>query len=388
MQHLFFHNKAFFHIIAFHFNTLNKNSYITKLKNIFIICFFSQFQLNFPSMSFPSNFRMLISQQSSTTSVQPAESINTKMEVFFMRELRNTKIIAVDHGYGNIKTANTVTPTGIKAYETEPIFTGNILEYNDIFYRIGEGHKEFIPDKAIDEEYYLLTLMAIARELNVFSIQEAEVHLAAGLPLTWIRNQREEFRSYLLQNPEVHYRFNSKEYHLRFVGCSLYPQGYPAIVNRLGDFKGTNLLADIGNGTMNILYINNKKAQESRCWTEKLGVNQCMIAAKNAVLDKFGVKIEESTVEQILRFGTADISAPYLDCISSIARQYVAELFSTLRKYEYNPDLMRLYVVGGGGCLIRNFGTYDKSRVTIIDDICATAKGYESLAYMSLKRRG
>ena len=139
---------------------------------------------------------------------------------------------------------------------------------------------------------------------------------------------------------------------------------------------------------MNILYINNKKAQESRCWTEKLGVNQCMIAAKNAVLDKFGVKIEESTVEQILRFGTADISAPYMDCISSIARQYVTELFSTLRKYEYNPDLMHLYVVGGGGCLIRNFGTYDKLRVTIIDDICATAKGYESLAYMSLKRRG
>ena len=62
-----------------------------------------------------------------------------------MRELRNTKIIAVDHGYGNMKTANTVTPTGIKAYETEPIFTGNILEYNGIYYRIGEGHKEFSP---------------------------------------------------------------------------------------------------------------------------------------------------------------------------------------------------------------------------------------------------
>ena len=72
-----------------------------------------------------------------------------------MRELRNTKIIAVDHGYGNMKTANTVTPTGIKAYETDPIFTGNILEYNGIYYRIGEGHKEFIPDKAMDEEYYL-----------------------------------------------------------------------------------------------------------------------------------------------------------------------------------------------------------------------------------------
>ena len=75
-----------------------------------------------PQCPFSSNFRMLISQQSSTTPVRPAESINTKTEVFFMRELRNTKIIAVDHGYGNMKTANTVTPTGIKAYETEPLF--------------------------------------------------------------------------------------------------------------------------------------------------------------------------------------------------------------------------------------------------------------------------
>ena len=304
-----------------------------------------------------------------------------------MREFRNVKIIAVDHGYGNIKTANTVTPTGITAYETEPIFTGNILDYNGTYYRIGEGHKEFIPDKAIDEDYYLLTLMAVARELNIFSIQEADVHLAAGLPLTWIRHQREEFRSYLLQNLEVSYRFNNKDYHIRFVGCSLYPQGYPAIVNRLGDLKGTNLLADIGNGTMNILYINNKKAQESRCWTKKYGVNQCMIAAKNAILDRFGVKIEEATVEQVLRFKAADISAPYLNCITAVARQYVANIFSTLRKYEYNPDLMRLYVVGGGGCMIRNFGMYDESRVTILDDICATAKGYEHLALMSLKRR-
>lgn len=47
---------------------------------------------------------------------------------------------------------------------------------------------------------------------------------------------------------------------------------------------------------------------------------------------------------------------------------------------------MRLYVVGDSGCLIRNFGTYDESRVTILDDICATAKGYEYLALMSLNQ--
>ena len=45
-----------------------------------------------------------------------------------MRELRNgTKIIGIDHGYGNIKSASTVTPSGILKYDTEPIFSGNVL---------------------------------------------------------------------------------------------------------------------------------------------------------------------------------------------------------------------------------------------------------------------
>ena len=44
-----------------------------------------------------------------------------------MRKLNNTIIVAVDTGYGNIKTANTVTPTGTTAYDTEPTFAGEIL---------------------------------------------------------------------------------------------------------------------------------------------------------------------------------------------------------------------------------------------------------------------
>lgn len=214
-----------------------------------------------------------------------------------MKELNNTKIIGLDEGYGNIKTANTVTPTAITSYDTEPIFSGNILEYGGKYYRIGEGHKEFLPDKWVDDDFYLLTLASIAREMH-----------------------REPFREYLLQNPQVDFRFNKTDYHINFVGCSIYPQGYPAIVEHLADFKGTNLLADIGNGTMNVLYINNKKPVEERSYTEKRGVNQCMIAAKNTVLDGFGIKIEDSIIEQVFRYGTADIRSAYLDCIKRLLR--------------------------------------------------------------------
>ena len=48
--------------------------------------------------------------------------------------------------------------------------------------------------------------------------------------------------------------------------------------------------------------------------------------------------------------------------------------------------LMRLHVLGGGGCLVRNFGAYDAGRVTIYEDICATAKGYEFLCEQALHR--
>ena len=66
-------------------------------------------------MPFSSDFRMLIPQQSSTTPVRPAESINTKTEVFFMRELKNTKIIAVDAVENSLKQALPLFLSGLTA---------------------------------------------------------------------------------------------------------------------------------------------------------------------------------------------------------------------------------------------------------------------------------
>lgn len=100
---------------------------------------------------------------------------------------------------------------------------------------------------------------------------------------------------------------------------------------------------------------------------------------ENAAMDKLGVKIDDTIIEQDIRFGNADISEKYLNCITEAVREYCSEIFETLRKYEYNPELMRLYVTGRGGCLIKNFGEYDDKCVTIIDDICATEKAMNSL---------
>lgn len=303
-----------------------------------------------------------------------------------MQVFKNLKIIGIDHGYGNIKTANTVTPTGVRIFDTEPTFEGNVLFYDGRYYRFGEGHKPFISDKTEDGDFYAATLLGIAKELSREKIYEADVHIAAGLPLTWVKNQRESFREYLMKNPDVTFCYKKKLYKIHIAGCSIYPQGYAAVIGKLGDMNGVNMLADIGNGTINIMYINNRKPVESKCWTEKLGVNQCMISVQNAVLDTFGARIDETIIENIIRFGKANIGKKYLDCITEQIRIYAEKVLDVLEKYEYNSELMRLYITGGGVSIMKNFAELDFENVVLIEDICAAAKGYETICLQSLRR--
>ena len=89
-------------------------------------------------------------------------------------------IVGVDAGYGNMKTANTIFPTGLATMTTRPFFDGDILELDGTWYRIGEGHKAFNPDKTADEDFYILTLASIAAELRTKDITEANIYLARG----------------------------------------------------------------------------------------------------------------------------------------------------------------------------------------------------------------
>ncbi len=304
---------------------------------------------------------------------------------FIMNNTSNKPIIiACDHGYGNIKTAHAVFKTGVTAYDKEPTFKSNLLVYDGKYYLIGDEHKEFTAVKMNDQDYYILTLAAIGLELMLRGMNSARVHLAVGLPLTWVSEQKDDFKAYLLQNKEADFTFRDEHYHVEFVGADVFPQGFSAVADRLREFKGVNMLCDIGNGTMNIMYINNGKPVASKCFTEKYGTHQCMLAAREKLMQRFGVAVDDAVIEEVLRYGEADIGKQYLEVIRQAAAEYAAGIMRRLREHEYNPELMKLYVMGGGSCLIQNFTEYDPNRITINSDICATAKGYELLAQRNM----
>ena len=226
----------------------------------------------------------------------------------------------------------------------------------------------------------------IAMELNDCRLTDATVHLAAGLPLKWVSTQKKQFTDYLTRVPEVRFIFNKKSYHIRISGVSMFPQGYAAVFDRAAAMRGQTVLCDIGNGTMNILFMKDGKPNPQKAYTEKFGTAQCVNAVKTAVMDKYHVNIDEAVIEDVFRNGTADISPDWLKTIREVANGYVGKIFDILRRYDYEPALMKLYIVGGGGTLVRHFGSYDRNRVIINDDICATVKGYEKWAEHQLAK--
>ena len=70
------------------------------------------------------------------------ETMNNNFEI-----AEKVLVTAIDHGFGNIKTVNTCFKTGVVAYDSEPTFKNNLLVYEGRYFKIGEGHKEFIADK-------------------------------------------------------------------------------------------------------------------------------------------------------------------------------------------------------------------------------------------------
>ena len=283
-----------------------------------------------------------------------------------------------------MKTANCCFPTGITAYEHEPLFTADMLVYGSRYYLIGEGHKEFAPDKIKDEDYYVLTLAAIAKELKAENLTEAHIVIAAGLPLTWTSGQKAEFRAYLMKHAEVEFVYKKTAYHIYIDDVRIYPQGYATIASFATTLKGVNLIADIGNGTMNVLYMINGKPQSGKMFTEKFGTYQCTLAVREAFMQKTQREINDYIIEEVLRTGTAEISAADLKIIKAVATEYVRDIFRRLREHGYDESTMKLYITGGGSCLVKNFYKFNSDRTVFVEDICAAAKGYEYLAEIQL----
>lgn len=97
------------------------------------------------------------------------------------------------------------------------------------YFAVGEERLEVLDSKVENENFYLLTLVAIAKELEIRGKSEADVVLAVGLPLTRFSAERKPFIDYLSQNRDVVFGFEQKLYTIHILNVLVYPQCYAAV---------------------------------------------------------------------------------------------------------------------------------------------------------------
>ena len=225
---------------------------------------------------------------------------------------------------------------------------------------------------------------ALAKELQGRGLCNASVILAAGLPIKWLEEQAGAFRKYLMQKKEVVFKCNGTRYHVKIEDVEIYAQGFAAIAENLRDYQGFNIVADIGNGTMNVIFVVDGIPDSTRYYTERFGVDCCVIEMRSELTNKVHSVVDDLIVKKVLKDGTAEIGEKYLKAIGECATEYTEKIMRKLREYGYNEELAKLHFLGGGAMLMKHFGKLDKNRVRFIEDINANAKGYE---YLSHQRR-
>ena len=171
-------------------------------------------------------------------------------------------IIGIDHGYYAIKTAHCSFPAGLTSYgEHEPYTRQGLLEFGGCFFVCGSGRQPIQRDKTINDNYYLLTLAAIAKEIRQRGLPpECSVRIAAGLPLTSFGRDKPKFREYLLRSKQpVNYKFEGVEYSITIEEVAVFPQGYAALMTETGLLQDepSMLLMDLGGWTVDLMRIDN-----------------------------------------------------------------------------------------------------------------------------------
>ena len=74
--------------------------------------------------------------------------------------------VGIDHGNHLMKTSNHVFENGVERQAVKPTFQANTLVYDGAFYKIGEKRNSVKDSKLADDDYYLLTLAALAKECH------------------------------------------------------------------------------------------------------------------------------------------------------------------------------------------------------------------------------
>ena len=134
------------------------------------------------------------------------------------------RVIPIDHGNRLMKTVGQAFPSSYMESKYLPSIGGDVLSYEGKTYTLVDQCLPVLSDKTEDERYFILSLIAIGKELaddaelmrTLTPHDHIKVELLIGLPLQHYEAYRKKFERYFTdRNGIIQFELNSKPYSIR-----------------------------------------------------------------------------------------------------------------------------------------------------------------------------
>lgn len=304
-------------------------------------------------------------------------------------------LIAVDHGNYAIKTPNFSFVSGLIESEVLPAIPDEVIRYKDHYYALTERRITYRRDKTKDETYFILTLFAIAKELEKLEKYDecVDVELAVGLPPEHYGVLKDRFAEYFKRSGTIQYEYNNRKYCITITDVMVFPQAFAAVVpqNKLILSSPRIFVVDIGGYTTDILLLHNGKPDLQFCKSLDNGIitmNNDIIGKVNVLYD---MRIDDELITEVLTGKPTTLPDEIVKMIRKAAQDHTDMILGKLKEMGIDLRVIKTIFIGGGSMLLKSFiQTNPQLAMSVfIEDQSANAIGYKMLgeAKLAAKRK-
>lgn len=294
--------------------------------------------------------------------------------------------LGIDHGFGNIKTKHCILKSGVKGFEKEPEVMHRVVGYADRYYAVGGSRMEVKDDKTVDDDYYILTLAAVAEELKVRGIHRADVVIGAGLPLTRVGAEKDAFRTYLMREGRAAFFYEGEHYDIQITGVEIYPQGYAAILPWLSELPSPCLIMEWGSWTVDVIYMEERTPVLERCLSLPFGTIRCQREINKELMRNFNVQAEERNMEAVMLGQEIVLAKKYRVLMEEQIRSYLRKVINSMKENGFSLEMIPVVHLGGGASVVKRFGTYEPAMTRIIEGVDVNANAFEQLVRKKIEK--
>lgn len=296
--------------------------------------------------------------------------------------------VAVDHGNRNMKTSHFIFTSGLNVLDKKPARGEQYLQFEGKYYTLSEQRIPYQRDKTLDFRFFILTLFAIAMELEgkeqIQPEDVVQIQLPIGLPPKHFAELYEKYETFFRAEGKVlDLNFNGKIYHICIQEVRAFVQDFAAMMTIGQDImqvpKAVGI--DIGGFTTDYLLMRKGRPDMGYCDSLEKGVITMYNQIISSVNSEYDMLLEDTDIDSILAGNTQYYDDSVVRMTESMVQDFVTDLLNSIRERGIDTKTSYTVFIGGGAVLLKQF--LERSdrlgKYLFIEDLKANARGYDLL---------